>query len=117
MVLPSGKAEGNRTMTMKALLTITMTVTAMFVFKDVPAKTLINIMIAVIVVAMFWIPKGEKRTITEKTIITVTRDDPMAKIFEEQCTKENGWTKEECTVSVTYTRIEYFNSVARMDKK
>lgn len=47
-------------MTMKALLTITMIVTAVFVFKDVPAKTLINIMIAIIVVAMFWIPKGEK---------------------------------------------------------
>ena len=53
--------------------------------------------------------------IIEKTIITVTRDDPdMVKIFEEECTKENGWTKEECTVSVTYTRIAYFNSVARM---
>lgn len=45
--------------------------------------------------------------ITEKTIITVTRDDPMAKIFEEQCTKENGWTKEECTVSVSYTHFKY----------
>lgn len=41
-------------MTMKALLTITMIVTAVFVFKDVPAKTLIDITLAVIVVALFW---------------------------------------------------------------
>lgn len=48
-------------MTMKSLLTITMLVTAVFVFKDVPVKTLIDIMLAVFVVAMFRIPKGEKR--------------------------------------------------------
>lgn len=47
-------------MTMKALLTLTMIVTAVFVFKDVPAKTLIGIMLAMLVVAMFRIPKGEK---------------------------------------------------------
>ena len=56
-----GRAEGAKTMTMKSLLTITMLVTAVFVFKDVPAKTLIDIMLAVFVVAMFRIPKGEKR--------------------------------------------------------
>ena len=44
-------------MTMKALLTLTMIVTAVFVFKDVPVKTLIDIMLAVIVVALFWLPK------------------------------------------------------------
>ena len=54
--------------------------------------------------------------ITKKEIITISRDDPMAKMYDGFCTKENGWTKKECTVSVTYTRIEYFNSVARMDK-
>ena len=48
-------------MTMKAFLTITMIVTAVFVFKDVPAKTLVDIMIAVIVVAMFWLPKESEQ--------------------------------------------------------
>ena len=47
-------------MTMKALLTITMIVTAVFVFKNVPSKTLIDLMFAVTVVAMFFIPKGDK---------------------------------------------------------
>ena len=55
--------------------------------------------------------------ITKKEIITVSRDDPRAEMYDTFCAKENGWTKEECTVSVTYTRIEYFNSVARMDKE
>jgi hypothetical protein len=41
-------------MTMKALLTITMIVTAVFVFKDVPAKTLIVIVLAEILVSLFW---------------------------------------------------------------
>ena len=53
--------------------------------------------------------------ITKKEIITISRDDRMFKLYDGFFTKENGWTKEECTVSVTYTRIEYFNSVARMD--
>ena len=44
-------------MTVKTMLTITMIVTAVFVFKDVPVETLIDIMIAVIVDAMFWLPK------------------------------------------------------------
>lgn len=55
--------------------------------------------------------------ITKKEIITISRDDRMFKLYDGFFTKENGWTKEECTVSVTYTRIEYFNSVARMDGK
>ncbi len=54
--------------------------------------------------------------ITKKEIITISRDDRMFELYDGFFTKENGWTKEECTVSVTYTRIEYFNSVARMDK-
>ena len=54
MVLPKSRAEGNRTMTMKSLLTITMIVTAVFVLKDVPAKTMIDIMLAVILVSLFW---------------------------------------------------------------
>lgn len=41
-------------MTMKSLLTITMIVTAVFVLKDVPAKTMIDIMLAVILVSLFW---------------------------------------------------------------
>jgi hypothetical protein len=41
-------------MTVKTLLTITMIVTAVFVFNDVPAKTLIDIMIAEIIVSLFW---------------------------------------------------------------
>jgi hypothetical protein len=41
-------------MTMKALLTITMIVTAVFVFKDVPAKMLINITLAEILASLFW---------------------------------------------------------------
>ena len=41
-------------MNMKALLTITMIVTAVFVFKDVPAKTMIDIMLAEILVSLFW---------------------------------------------------------------
>ena len=47
-------------MTMKSLLTIMMIVTAVFVFKDVPAKTLIDITLAVVVAAMFRIPKETK---------------------------------------------------------
>ena len=54
MVLPKSRAEGNRTMTMKSLLTIMMIVTAVFVFKDVPAKTLTDITLAVILVSLFW---------------------------------------------------------------
>lgn len=46
---------------MKALLTFTMIVTAVFVFKDVSAKTLIDIMLAVIVVALFWLPKEKDK--------------------------------------------------------
>ncbi len=42
---------------MKALLAITMIVTAVFVFKYVPVKTMIDIMSSVVVVAMFRIPK------------------------------------------------------------
>ena len=45
---------------MKLLLTFTMLVIAMFVFKGIPEKTLIDILIAVIVVAMFSILKGDK---------------------------------------------------------
>lgn len=44
--------------------------------------------------------------ITKKEIITITHDDPRAKLYDGFCPKENGWTKEECTVSVTYTRIQ-----------
>lgn len=44
--------------------------------------------------------------ITKKEIFTITRDDPLAEKCDEVFTKENGWTKEECTVSVTYTRIQ-----------
>ena len=44
--------------------------------------------------------------ITKKEIITISRDDRMFKLYDGFFTKENGWTKEECTVSVTYTRIE-----------
>ena len=40
-------------MTVKTMLTITMIVTAVFVFNDVPVKTLIDITVAVIVVSMF----------------------------------------------------------------
>lgn len=46
-------------MTMKLLLTFAMIVTAVFVFKDVPAKTLIGITLAMLVVAMFHIPKDK----------------------------------------------------------
>lgn len=48
--------------------------------------------------------------ITKKEIITISRDDLMFELYDGFFTKENGWTREECTVSVTYTRIEYFNS-------
>ena len=44
-------------MTVKTLLTLTMIVTAVFVFKDVPAKTLIDIMLAEILVSLFWVPR------------------------------------------------------------
>ena len=49
--------------------------------------------------------------ITKKEIITITRDDPAAKLYDGFCTKQNGWTKEECTVSVTYTRIQWFDGM------
>lgn len=48
-------------MTMKALLTTTMIVTAVFVFKDVPAKTMIDIMLAEILVSLFWLTQGRQR--------------------------------------------------------
>lgn len=47
-------------MTVKTLLTITMIVTTVFVFKDVPVETLIDILFAEILVALFWLPKEEK---------------------------------------------------------
>ena len=48
-------------------------------------------------------------TITE--VITVTRDDPMAKMYDGVCTEENGWTKKECTASVTYRRIQWLGGI------
>ena len=41
-------------MTMKALLTIMMIVTAVFVFKDVPAKTIADILILEFILTLFW---------------------------------------------------------------
>jgi hypothetical protein len=49
--------------------------------------------------------------ITKKEIITITRDDPLAEKCDEVFTKENGWTKEESTVSVTYTCEQWFAGV------
>ena len=46
-------------MTMELLLTITMIAIAAFLSKAIPEKTLIDILIAVIVVAMFRILKGK----------------------------------------------------------
>ena len=54
--------------------------------------------------------------ITKKEIITITRDDPRAKVFAEVLTEENGWTKEECTVSVTYTHIQWMGKEEESDK-
>lgn len=48
--------------------------------------------------------------VTLKEIITVTRDDPMFDIYEKQF---EDWQKEECTLSVTWTR----NQVIRTVKK
>ena len=55
--------------------------------------------------------------ITKKEIITITRDDPMAKVFAEVLTKENGWTKEECTVSVTYTHFQWMGKELENERK
>ena len=54
-------------------------------------------------------------TITE--VITVTRDEPMAKMYDEVYTKENGWSKEECTVSVTYRRIQWLGGIKIKEKE
>lgn len=48
-------------MTIKTLLTLTMIVTAVFVFKDVPAKTMVDIMLAEILVPLFWWTQGRQR--------------------------------------------------------
>lgn len=45
-------------------------------------------------------------TMYEKVI--VTRDDPAFELYEASFTKENGWTREENTDSVTYSREKYF---------
>ena len=55
--------------------------------------------------------------ITIKEIITITRDDPRAKVFAEVLTEENGWTKEECTVSVTYTHIRWMGKEGENERK
>lgn len=55
--------------------------------------------------------------ITKKEIITITRDDPLAERCDEVFTKENGWTKEECTISVTYTRTQWFSGVRVAERK
>ena len=46
-------------MTMKLLLTITMIAIAAFLSEAIPEKTLIDILIAIIVVAMFSMLKGD----------------------------------------------------------
>ena len=58
-VLCMARTEGAKTMTMELLLTITMIAIAAFLSKAIPEKTLIDILIAVIVVAMFRILKGK----------------------------------------------------------
>lgn len=45
--------------------------------------------------------------ITIREIITVSRDEPMFKEFEKQFA---DWHKEECTVSVTWTRVQYIGA-------
>lgn len=47
-------------MTVKTIMTIVLSAVAVFVFKDLPMKTLIDLVLAVIVVAMFRILKGEQ---------------------------------------------------------
>lgn len=42
--------------------------------------------------------------ITAKTVITVSRDDPRFADYEKAMSDE--WKKEECTVSVTWTRVQ-----------
>lgn len=57
MIIAVRQNRRRQTMTVKTLLTLTMIVTAVFVFKDVPAKTLIDIMLAEILVSLFWVPR------------------------------------------------------------
>ena len=40
--------------------------------------------------------------------VTVTRDDPAFELYEASFTKENGWTREENSGSVTYSRTKTF---------
>lgn len=46
-------------------------------------------------------------TMYEKVI--VTRDDPTLELYEASFTKENGWTREENSGSVTYSRTKTFS--------
>lgn len=40
--------------------------------------------------------------------VTVTRDDPAFELYEASFTKENGWTREENSGTVTYSRAKTF---------
>ena len=46
-------------MTAKTIMTIVLSAVAVFVFVDLPMKTLIDLMLAVFVVAMFRVPKED----------------------------------------------------------
>ena len=48
--------------------------------------------------------------VTKTETFTVSRDDPYFDLYVQECTKERGWRIDECTVSVSFTRIERFNA-------
>lgn len=41
--------------------------------------------------------------------VTVTRDDPAFELYEASFTKESGWSKNERSDSVTYSRTKTFS--------
>ena len=59
MIFALTQSRRKKAMTVKTLLTITMIVTAVFVFKA-PVETIIDILILEFILTLFWLTKEEK---------------------------------------------------------
>lgn len=48
--------------------------------------------------------------ITIKEVITVTYDEPLADEYEKKLKAEDGWTRTDDTVAMTFSRTQWFRT-------